>query len=491
MRSPWLLVLMGMLLFINILPSQDNFPARHGLPVDNYGLEMNWDYFEEAFLGVQPRNPLDTALYKIIAGHSTGGVCFGMSSLVGVVYDEGGYMGMCSPLSMYTPNNTAPGMDTLGAYWPQMKRAIMVLYSRQYSTEVLRIVVEAVSHHYFTDPQIAAEKADYYLSSQEIPVICISESSTPGSFGGMHAIYPYKIVKHSHEWLLYVYDPSFPYFQTKSYYDNDSNYVSINAFIDSWHYDWPTTPVTRFEGFIYTVPARRLLLPTSNPLLLADLASLVTNFFMNKGRIVKVTDNTTGLTLGPDDLFVERNGTAIVRWLPINGENTGGDMLIIQGGNNHNFTFTIKPAKDSLYLVSSSGNHAIELEAESGGETFSLTFNGLGSPHQMVELNSENSSVYARLTLHHVFDRDDINSFKISPIQLGQNEKFAATFDEKGEAVTLMSEYPQDVTVNFIKYSSGESELIETINSLLSDKKYTVFAPISWDRTLFSFLKNR
>ncbi|RKY99988.1 MAG: hypothetical protein DRQ10_05130 [Candidatus Hydrothermota bacterium] len=440
--------------------SQETFPRINGLPVRNYGDSIPWEIFEEAYLGVVRGNPFDEALFSLLNDYSDDGVCFGMSALAGIVYQEHGFMGICRPLVAYSPRDTNPGRDTLIEIWPVMKKAILVLWCRQFSPPVLRVIVEGVSQGRIKDPMATYNRVDYYLSSGEIPVIMISEIlGDPDSLtelGGMHAILPYRVEDHGSTKRIYVYDPTWPYWHAPNFYNTGQNYIEVYSSSNTWSYDWPDGK--HWAGFIYTVPARFLYLPETNPLLISEIAEAVGQVVINEGHVVSIKDETSGLEYRADDgsLFAKNDSVVIFRWTPINGESsTGSELYIIKGGYGHSFKFEIEPKGLAPKITVGYLRKLVTVKAYSPSTPITVRLDDFGRNEQLVQIEPKSDYLVCDIDMHIALVNNEVHTVRIRGMGSSLGAPIELAFDKNGYGITLASNIPQSVGLEFAKFDGN------------------------------------
>ena len=439
------LLLIGLLFTgVSSATAQDEFPVRHGLPVNNYGDTLQWPEFQEALLAVDSLNPLDVSLFNMIRGYADDGYCFGMCLLAGAVYVEDGYMGLCKPVESYAVSDTtvSSGQDTLTPFWPIFKHAYHVLWARQFSQPMVRLIAEYVANGNFVDPVNTFNLVESYLAGEEIPVVLISESLSVATgvpaMGGMHAVLAYKTEKNGTTWKIHVYDPSRPYIIHPDFYRTDSNVITINSTSNTWSYYGPAgAPI--WNGFIYTIPGIRLLVPSTNPLLISNLSQTVAIIVVNGGKITGITSADT------------EKKPVIVPW------GYAGDGLphfyILSNVEDGQYQVEIESDEGYQLLIAGEGKVA-EIKREANGHTVDLlTVNGLTSDKLAIDLSNGTSGTYS-MTIHDVKSYQKINSFSVAGLALNEGENII--FASAGSGTEIYASRPIDVTIKTIIYKSGE-----------------------------------
>jgi len=429
------IVVLGLTLWVVSVYSQNSFPEMHGLPVRNYGMHIPWSDFEKAYIAVRHGHPLDEALFTILNNFSPNGICFGMSALAGAVYDEGGYLGICKPVSAYASSDTARGRDTLIEIWPTMKSAILTLWCRQFSPPVVRIVAEAVSSGYFKNPVGAARKVSYYLSSNEIPILLISEKMGTGGFGGMHAILPYRVDDNGSQYLIRVYDPTWPYQVSPEFYDTSGNVVIVDKSSNTWSYYWPDNK--HWTGFIYVVPGRYVLLPATNPLLISEIASAVGQVIVNGGHVKVIRDRTKELELTENGPFYTKNGrTLIFRWMPIDGNAGNGELYIVTGGYGHELEIEFDPADSNSELNIAYMGKLVKVS--DSRTPFTLTLNGFGKGDELLSLKPKNGEVTFNIAVHSELANGEVRSAELKGVM--SESGFKLSFNSELKTIEMKGE---------------------------------------------------
>lgn len=462
-------IMLVSLMFMSIKTAfaQSSFPRVHGLPVDNYGEELKWSEFREAFLAVDSSNSLDVTLFDMIKGYASDGFCFGMSLLAGAVYVEDGYMGLCKPLGSYAvADSVTKGNDTLTPFWPIFKHAYHVLWARQFSQPMVREIAELVSSGDFQNAVGTFNKVESYLSGNEIPVVLISESLTLSggtpTMGGMHAVLAYKTEKDVTTWKIYVYDPSRPYISHQDFYRHGQNIITINSTSStSWSYLGPNGNV--WHGFIYTIPGIRLLVPSTNPLLISNLAESVTKIVVNGCDItdVEAEGETADKTmLFPMDFF---------------SSDSTHHFYLLNNPTDGNYRLKLKSDSSYEILIAGNGGVAkIQASGTSGDELISVS--GLKSGAIQVEITSSSDNAQYVIDIHKVISPKHINTFTIKPEVMTEGGSLLAGITPDGK-LKLSSSLPQNITVTYEEYEDGNLNRRPSAHLVLVPKDILTVAP--------------
>ncbi len=467
MRYIRITLVLLMFMYIKTALAQTSFPRMHGLPVDNYGEELVWSEFREAFLAVDSSNALDVKLFDMIKGYANDGFCFGMSLLAGAVYVEDGYMGLCKPLGSYAvADSTTSGNDTLTPFWPVFKHAYHVLWARQFSQPMVRQIAELISSGDFQNATGTFNKVESYLSGNEIPVVLISESLavsgvTP-SLGGMHAVLAYKTEKDGTTWKIHVYDPSRPYISNQDFYRHGQNIITINSTSStSWSYPGPNGNV--WSGFIYTVPGIRLLVPSTNPLLISNLAESVAKIVVNGCEItdVETGDEAADKTmLFPMDFF---------------SSDSTRHFYLLTSPTDSNYKLKLKSHGSYDILIAGNGGVA-EIQASGASSDELISVSGLKSGAIQVEITSSSKNAEYVIDIHKVISPKHLNTFTIRPETMTEGGSLIAGITPDGK-LKLRSSLPQNITVTYEEYEDGNINKQPSAHLVLVPKDILTVAP--------------
>ncbi len=467
----------GVMLFtVGTSLAQDEFPKKHGLPVNNYSESLTWSEFQETFLAVDSTNPLDVLLFNKIKDMPQDGYCFGMVLLAGAVYVEGGYMGLCEPLGSYAVSDSAPSSrDTLTPFWPIFKHDYHVLWGRQFAQPMVLQVVELISSGDFQNAVLTYNKVESYLSGNEIPIVLISESlavsGTSVQLAGMHAVLPYKLEKDGTTWKMYVYDPSRPYIVNPDFYRNHQNVITINStFGTSWSYLGPNNHT--WSGFIYTFPGIRLLLPSTNPLLISNLSETVGKLIVNGGKIVAFDRTDNDAMLFPFDFF---------------SSNSNRHFYILANASDEKYKLKVESKGEYEILVAGNGG-VFNIHAQNVPKEDIIEIKGLKSGDIEVSLSPNAGNAEYAIDVHNVISPEHIQTYRVKSGVLTETQKMIVGLSQEGELLVSTS-IPQEIGIAYSEYVNGKTSNLDPAHLILTPDNVFAFKPSQSNNSLVAEVK--
>ncbi|MBN2541572.1 hypothetical protein JXI42_01795 [bacterium] len=238
---------------------------------------LSMDELSDVYVDINEDSPFGSAMYSLYTSLVTGMAnCSGMSLLSVIIRKEKGHMGYCSPVGFYDGNRSNPTFyidnspeDTL--LNKTIKKMQVKLLTYEFLNFLAELILDLQEHE---DPEYAYDQAEYYLSEGDYPLLIMVNETFEA-----HTIVPYccKMMSAGH-YRMYVYDPNRPYIENRyyytsgadtsiyyegcrSFYDNDSNYVTIDNSYGTykWNFDfgssiWPGTSWWSVLCPLITVP---------------------------------------------------------------------------------------------------------------------------------------------------------------------------------------------------------------------------------------------
>ena len=197
---------------------------------------LSWNLFRETFIGIAPTPSLNfdgfmyDALYKTkLAGP---GLCYGMDVMELLMMKNGGHLGYCHPPYIYS--------GLVGPDDSILAKAIEITHGNQINHGFLSYMLDVLAANKLRDGNYAYAKVVEYLSKNDPPVICISDSEGGIAGSDGHVIVPYAVEQMGTTKKIWVYDPNRSYYinatDGKDWYDTKKNFIQIDATTGAWSF---------------------------------------------------------------------------------------------------------------------------------------------------------------------------------------------------------------------------------------------------------------
>jgi len=478
---------------------ENQFVKENGLPIRNYKTSnIPWETFEESFAGVSEGNALDQALYDIAKNLGSDGVCFGMCVLAGAIYRDHGSDALCRPVGFYSS-------DTLDPIYPRFRTAIWKYHLRQLGYGAIRKIAELISSGYYESPVKAFEEFKTLNAQKRNPILCIStDISVDIMSAGFHVIFPYRYENSGSHVKLFVYDPSLPYGEYKTWYDNDSNYLDINTTSDNWDYYWPaigTDPPKQWKGQIFIISGEDCLLPDTNPLNISNLADLVGVVIINKGRISQIEDEDgRRLFVTKADSHISFNEfetdptkrlREIVPFIPLSGNGKRDkEIYFIYGkfAKSYKLHITDREGYDMQFVM---GDKIINVKSKLISKGLDVVeFRHTGTRYHVLNITPKRDSTEYEIILKNGAS-NNFNSmeFEIGGVALNAGNSACIGFQSAGKSLRIFSDSNILCDIKAVTFKNGIKQELSKRNLAITKNTALKFEPTNWGDLNSSYIK--
>jgi hypothetical protein len=466
-----------------------------------------WELFQRAYLDVgtdyaTAAHDDKTFFDSIIMQYADHGCCFGMSELNVICYYEGGHLSACSPVVQYE------GDDVDGPDLQAIRDAVSIMHIRQMGKNVVSALIEKFDDSNWNDPLDALNEADYYLSSGDLPILCLLPSA-PDAFTQIsngdneaHVIVPYKVDTGLNR--IYCYDPNFTYSQDPDFYEGSSqrNYIELGSSPD---YEWvfPTNYTSSasygWEGSMSSGPWSYIILPYSlgkyrdnHPLdvgyALSEISSIL---FAGDGDIEQISDDKgkSFYSYSGSKVDFEKDPSkklyGVIRWPFFHKTRKGVSAELYFGKNMSGRSFDIdinskaKPYTCQFQL----GDQQLTLkvdQAVQGKETCRLK--SLGTRKQAFEISSNRTLANVEMTLLNIRpDKKETRTFKISKLNIAPEAPVRLNLADQEQAIQMRCEKaPLSCQVEVIKQVKDKVTRIAPRQIDTKPDQETIIRPQNW-----------
>ena len=206
--------------------------------------DLSWDLYRDTFIGIPPRDATTSIFHESFYNGiykrrlTEVGNCFGMVLLSHLIKKKGHHGGLCAPVRQYDGVNEKKYHEgyhyTLGPESSEVKRAINRMHGHQVNLPTLRHLMNVIQQRKNRDGNYAFEQAKHYIEKEGATPISITESLDPSDGG--HAMLAYATEETDATKKIYVYDPSRPWDENKSYYRRGDNVIEISSDNGEWEF---------------------------------------------------------------------------------------------------------------------------------------------------------------------------------------------------------------------------------------------------------------
>ena len=286
-------------------------PIVDGWSFENFdGIAATWDLYRDTYLGINPSHncveaPFDCLFYEnAFKDLGKNGHCAGISLLGLAIFKYGGYMGFCSPASLYNGDENGPTRLDL-------RRALDILQARNFSLGAIENFLDVVDAGNLNNAIAAYDRIEEGLASGDYATLSLANGPYPdGIEDSGHVLIPFDCYKIGSTKYIKLWDPNFPADQFPGHYEFDHLGTGHDEMVIHSPTDWEyhgnpgVSPDSSYPylgssgGWCFAIPMSRVLSkdrqPASPDLLIEGIISV---FISGLGASISQISDEQGHTL--------------------------------------------------------------------------------------------------------------------------------------------------------------------------------------------------
>jgi hypothetical protein len=384
----------------------DDYASKNGWRFVNFDdSTLSWEIYRDTFIGIPPTEDVVSSafdvlfydqVYKTLAKK---GNCYGMSLLNLMMQKNGGHLGYCAPVTMYSGDATSTKM---GPTDPLLRRAINVMHGQQVNLPSVEFMLNIFAQHYNRDAAYAYDQFNYWQSRGDLTLVSITKSLNPSDAGHTMIAYRASDLGGGNK-KLFVLDPNRTWGSVtdQMWYNTESNYIQITN--HAWSFvhgsdTWSGDPGT--GGNLVITPVSIAGPHARSPASLGDtiIGKLLNTLLLtgDSPRVEQVTDAHGRRLYKPGTFELDSDpATGMLNTLPwyISDQQPpqdgpGGTLLFHLGGSGGALQVTVSAGPGGYTLRSMGGRTIAAVTARGGTGTDVLTIRDPGTAATRVSLEN-------------------------------------------------------------------------------------------------------